>query len=70
MPLEQHVPTKVPEGNRGTAGIREFKMFQGWSFQTVNFSDSVRVTPRQAKKAELTSMGDMWRNHEKRFWIG
>jgi hypothetical protein len=69
MPLEQHVPTKVPEDVSGIAPIREFEMFQGWSFATVNSSDKVRVTRKQAVKAESASMGDMWSNHEKRFSI-
>jgi len=68
MPLERHVPTKVSEGNRGIGGNREFEMFQGWSFRAVNFSDSIRVTPGQAMKAELASTGEVWRNHEKRIW--
>jgi hypothetical protein len=67
MPLEQHVPTKVPEDIRGIGVIREFEMFQGWSFATVNSSETVRVMRRQTVNAELASMGDMWSNHEKRF---
>jgi hypothetical protein len=67
MPLEQHVLTKVPEDKREIGGNREFEMFQGWSFATVNFSKTVRGKPRRAMKTELASMGEMWRNHEKRF---
>jgi hypothetical protein len=67
MPIEQHVPTKVQEGNRGMTDNREFENFQGRSVPTLNFSDTVRVKRRVAMKAELASMGEMWRNHEKRF---
>jgi hypothetical protein len=43
-------------------------MFEGWSFLTVDTSDTVRVKHRQVMEAEFASMGQVWRDQEKHFW--